>query len=101
MSNFNHIDKRTIVVSSGKGTLDTAENLDGSLKHIIIKAPSDSDTFNFKMADSDGFNIYVRDSIDGELNDLIDMPVKGQYEMMVFGATSDGNYTAYLAIREL
>lgn len=101
MSNFYHIDKRTLAVSNSQGTLDTGENIDGTLKHIIVKAPSESTTFNVKIADQDGFNIYVRDSIDGELNELIDLPLKGQYEVMVFGATADGNFKMYLAIREL
>jgi hypothetical protein len=96
-----------ITVSGGSGSNTTSANsaiadAGGYLRQLIVKAPHDSATFNFRIANSNGHNILVRTEQVGEIVDDLQTPMPaGTYTCYVSGASHNGTYEVELIYAEV
>ena len=70
-----------------------AENtpaLAGIIKQIIVKAPSSNTQFDFSIVDDLDLKTFSREvTTDGELNELIELPVTGIYTLKIENSNKD------------
>lgn len=89
---------------SGIWSVNTPEIRSGILHQIILAANASSLTFDFKLIDDRSNVVY--DTIRREktatfvLDDEIRLPVRGIYTARVYNASSDGNFSGKLVIRD-
>lgn len=97
----------SITVASGEGTLTitddvfrTISDAGGFLKQILLKAPSDNDEFTLEIEDSDGFIVFDRIGAKGKINDVPNIPMRGDFDFNIKDATSDGSYSIKIIFLE-
>lgn len=73
----------------------------GFLKHIIIKAETESTVFDVALSDGSSLDILSRESVDGELNELIELPVTSDLLVKINNATRDERFKIYFLVHEL
>lgn len=84
------------------GLTFTTDNFGGIMMHLIVRAKTASTIFDLTIKDHEsGFAIYQRESVDGEVNDLIQMPVDGTYDVYIANATQDEQFRFYMVVREI
>ena len=99
--------KGTITVANGVGTTTISGDVfraisdaGGHLEQVLIKAPKVTDTFNFDIIDSDSFNVFDAEGSGGKINDITQIPLKGDITLSIDEATTDGVYDYKLIFKE-
>lgn len=90
-----------VVVSSGSGTGNFTKSWD-HVNHIRVIPPSESDTYDFKLLDGNGYIIFAT-TIAGMADHWIGtLPISGPYSLGILNsasitsASSDGTYKVIL-----
>ena len=89
------------IVAAGGGIGITTPPMRGLLKHLIIRADTDSTTFDFSLTDGSSLQLFERESIDGEINETLDMPIQSALQLNVSASTRDELFKVYLAVEEI
>ncbi len=65
------------------------------LTHVFIKAATGITTFDMTLTDLQSNETFCREDNDGELNEFIQMPARGNYTLTITNASADElfNYT--------
>lgn len=87
-------------ISAGGGIAAITEEMRGLLHHIIVQAATDTTTFDFALSDGSSLRLFERESIDGEINESVNIPVQSKLNLFVSGSTRDELFKVYLAVRE-
>lgn len=74
----------------------TTQHLSGLIHQIIVKAASENNSFSFVMINEDNLEVIRRDVEDGELNELICLPISGIYTIKIEDALIDESFDIYL-----
>lgn len=85
----------------GQSLTETLGRLKGLLKHLIIRANTSTTIFDVKIYDDDDVIIFERLGVDGEVNELLEMPLKGAYILQIDNSTKNEVFRIYLMIQEL
>jgi hypothetical protein len=98
----------TIAVSGGSGSNTTPlnsaiYNAGGYLRQMIVNAPEATATFDFRIANANGHNVYKRTQIpDGELIEDMQTPMpSGRYTLYLSNCSHDGSYECELVFAEV
>jgi len=89
----------TITVSSGGGTATTEDfltlkNAGGYLEQVLSKAPSGNWTFDFKITDSDGYDVFEKMGARGKINEVPHVPLPaGTYTITISNTKKNDNVT--------
>lgn len=87
---------KDIQVVGGQWSAQTA-HLSGIVHQVIVKAISLNNTFSFVMVNEDNLEVVRRDiTEDGELNELLTLPVSGIYTLKIENAIIDEKFDIYL-----
>lgn len=98
---FNKILK-TLTVSDNSGTLDMVDPIRGVLAHLVVRSESDNTIFDFALKDKDlDFVIWQRESVTQEINEDIEIPLQGNYEVVINNVTANEDFRIYMAVREI
>lgn len=97
---FNRLQPSQVTTSGGRWVYTTT-NIRGILMHLIVRASTSTTTFDFQIQDNFGVTLYERQDIDGEINEQMAIPVKGQYTLRINDASKDEGFNVYMAIREI
>ena len=100
MSIFLHKDSRNVTTVGSSAEFKTGQ-IDGLLQHFIVRANTPSTIFDVTFYDDDDVILLERNDVDGEINEMFQMPVKGSYTVSIKNATNDEVFRVYLAIREI
>ncbi len=84
---------------SGQVSVKT-DKVIGFLRQIIVQADTDTTVFDVLINDGSSLDLFSREDIDGELNELITLPVHSPLRITVSGSTKDEAFKIYLAIQE-
>lgn len=88
----------TITVTGGSGSTTSSANTaiadaGGYLRQIILAAPYPTTTFDFRIANSNGHNVYKRTAQVGEIIEDIQTPLPAStYTFYIENASHDGSY---------
>ena len=82
------------------GVSVTTPKVIGFLRQIIVKADTASTVFDVLINDGSSLDLFSREDVDGELNELLTLPVQSALRITVSGATADEAFKIYLAIQE-
>lgn len=97
---FNKYSKN-ITVASNSYT-ETIGRLNGFIKHLIVRANTSTTIFDVKIYDSDDdVIIFERQGVNGEVNELLNLPTKGAYILQIDNSTKDEIFRVYLMVQEL
>lgn len=97
----------TITVTNKSGSTIISANTPiadagGYLRQIIIKAPFDTATFNFRIYNTNLHNVFKRTDLVGELiEDLITPLPKNRYTCYIENASHDGIYEVEMIYAEV
>jgi len=97
---FNRLQPYQVTTNGGNWTYTTT-NISGILMHLIVRASTSTTTFDFKITDDFNVVLYERQDVDGEINEQMQIPLKGKYKLDITDATADEGFNVYLAIREI
>jgi len=98
---FNKILK-TLPVSDNSGTLDMVDPIRGVLEHLVVRSATASTIFDFALKDKDlDFVIWQRESVNQEINEDIEIPLQGNYEVVINNVTANEDFRIYMAVREI
>ena len=78
----------TVTAASGTASA-TIKTKGDRLFQVLVKAATGSTTFDVKLVDIYGFNVYEVTSITGEHSELLDLPTYGNYTMTISNASVD------------
>lgn len=70
------------------------------LKHIFVKATTGSTTFDLKLVDIYGNQIFTREDNTGELNELLELPCIGNLTLTITNSSVDEAYSVLLIFVE-
>ena len=77
-------------------------NAGGYLRQIIVKAPHDTATFDFRIVNANGSNIYKRTEQVGEIiEDMMTPMPAGLYTCYIANASNDGDYSVEIIYAEV
>jgi len=93
--------RKTDTTISGSANIDFSFSLGAFLRQIIVKFASSDTTFDVSIVDVDGDTIYYRDNESGVLNELIELPMHGNYTLQIRNASKDENFTVQLIAHEI
>lgn len=96
---FNKFSKN-ITIADGRGNYTFEGDITGILMHIIVRANSDSTTFDFQLYDKDDVVVYEDNDVEGGINEQVMIPLDGTYTMSVSDSSADEVFRFYLMIRE-
>ena len=85
----------------GGGLSVTTPEMRGLLKHLIVQAATVSTIFDCSMSDGSSLKLLERESVDGEVNETLDMPVQSKLQIIVSNATRDEVFKVYIAVQEI
>lgn len=95
---------KDVTLIQGGGVIES-DSFRGHCYHLIVRALTPSNIFNFTIVDQDingeSFAIFQRQSVEGEINEFIDMSLKGFYNFHIDSATIDEKIRIYLAMKEI
>lgn len=97
----------TITVTDKSGFATTPinsaiENAGGYLRQLIVKAPFDSSTFDFRIENANGNNVLKRTEQVGEIIDDVATPMPaGSYVCYISNASHPGYYEVELIYAEV
>ena len=97
----------TITVSGGSGSNATPSNsaisnAGGYIRQVIVDAPQDSATFDFRIENSSGHNVYRRTGQVGEIIEEVKTPLPaGTYTLYIANASHDGSYSCEIVFAEV
>ena len=97
----------TVTVAGGSGSNTTPTNsaianAGGYLKQIIVVAPQNTATFDFRIANASGHNILKRTEQVGEIIDDISTPMPaGVYTLYCANCSHNGDYAIELIFAEV
>ena len=88
-------------VTASAGTIAfTLESRRGMIKQILLKATTSTTTFDVKLTDSNGRDIYTTTDETGILNELIDLPTFAALTVTIENASVDEVFTYHFALEE-
>lgn len=97
----------TITVANGAGTKTISgdefraiSDAGGVLRQMLVRAPKVTDTFLFNIIDADSYNILDVDGSKGKINDITQIPIKGNITLEIAEATTNGAYAYKLVFME-
>ena len=96
-----------VTVSGGVGSNTTPinsaiANAGGYIKQVIVTAPFDTATFDFRIANANGRNIFKRTEQVGEIIEECETPVSAQVLTLYLSKCShDGVYSCELLFAEV
>lgn len=80
----------------------TGSPISGFIRQVIVKAISANTMFDFAIQDEDGIEIYSRETITHEINELTEIPATNKVlNLKIRNSTNNENFLIYLAIQEL
>ncbi len=88
------------LMASGSNILQNTEVVRGFIRHIIVQSTTSTTLFDFSVSDGSSLELYERESIEGELNETVTIPVSSSLVLRVGNATADEVFKIYLAIQE-
>ena len=94
-----HQEKYNITPVSGTvgQTIFTGRNM---LRHIFVKATTGTTTFDAKLTDIYGNDVFIRDDYTGELNELLEFPAIGNWTLTITNASADEVFNVLLLFEE-
>lgn len=78
--------------SSGEASFNFSYPMGVIIKQIVVTPATPTTIFNATILDGDGEAIYVREGESDSLNELLDLPVKGNYTLEITSATADEEF---------
>lgn len=96
-----------ITVVGGVGSTTTPinsaiANAGGYIKQVIVTAPFDTATFDFRIANANGRNVFKRTQQVGEIIEECETPLPaGRYSIFLSGCSHDGVYPCELIFAEV
>jgi len=87
----------TVVAGTKATNIRAGHNV---LMHIFVKAATAGTTFDVQLTDIYSNNIFLREDITGELNELLQMPTTGNYTLTILNSSADENFKYMLAFKE-
>lgn len=93
--------------NTNKGSTTTAvntaiANAGGFIKQVLVKAPFDSATFDFRIENASGFNVFKRTQQVGEILDECEVPLSaGRFICRIEKASHIGSYLCELVFAEV
>ncbi len=98
----------TITVTSGAGSLSITTDVfrvisdaGGFLRQVLVKAPHEKDEFSFNITDDDDFIVFDVDGAVTKINDITEIPLRGDCDLNITNATRDGTYNVKLIFFEV
>jgi len=91
----------------GSGTTTTPlnsaiANAGGYIKQVLVKAPFDTATFDFRIENANGFNVFKRTEQVGEISPECEIPLPaGRYSLFLSKCSHDGSYLCELLFAEV
>ena len=95
--------EHTTSVTAAGGTIATATlNIPGGLlRHVLIRANTDTTQFMASLANDDGTNVVDWGVHECEINDWnITVPVAGEYTLTIRNASIDDTFDVLLGVQE-
>ena len=96
---INRFYRETTAAGGGIGV--STPEIRGLLKHIIIRAATTSTIFDFSLSDGSSLALFERESIAGEINETVEIPVQSALQLAVSGSTRDELFKVYLGVQEI
>ena len=84
----------------GGNILRNTSEVKGFIRHIIVRADTNTTTFDFSITDGSSLELFERESVDDELNETVTIPVQSKLVLKVSGSTVDELFKIYLSIQE-
>lgn len=93
--------RKTGTTVAGSDTIDFSFSLGVFVRQIIVKFDSSNTTFDVSITDSNNDVVYSRDNETGSINELIQLPMLGNYSLEITNASKDENYTVQIIAHEI
>ena len=97
MSILNNRISKTLTASSGSAS-DTF-NAQGLCQQILVKPATSSTQYDISLTDSGSVVVFKRTSEVGILNELITLPLVGNYTVAIDNATADEDHEVLIVVR--
>lgn len=88
------------ITAAGGGVNAQTPLMRGLIKQIIIKADTSTTVFDCYVSDGSSLHLFERESIDGEVNERVEIPVQSPLSIIVSASTRDELYKVYLGVQE-
>ena len=77
-------------------------NAGGYIKQVLVKAPFDTATFDFRIENINGFNVFKRTEQVGEITEECETPLPaGRFTLYLSKCSHDGVYLCELLFAEI
>lgn len=93
-----HREEFSETASSGAISVTTSESIDGMCRNVLVSPATSTTTWDMTITDGDAFIIFKRTKKAGDLSELIDLPMRGQYTIAIANASVDEVFKITLII---